>query len=166
MDKILVSRRNLKVLATSWRREGVRIVFTNGVFDVIHRGHVELLEKARSWGDVLVVGLNSDASVRRLKGASRPINNQRDRARVLKALKPVDFICIFGEDTPLELIKAVRPHILVKGSEYGTGQIVGAGEVKSRGGQVKRFRMKPGYSSSVLIQRLRGEPQEKSSKRR
>ncbi len=143
-------------MARIWRRKGRRVVFTNGVFDIIHSGHVELLTKAKSWGDILVVGINSDLSTRRLKGASRPINCQRDRARVLGTLKPVDFVCVFPEDTPLNLIKAIRPDVLVKGSEYTTGAIVGADEVKSWNGKVRRFRMKPGYSTSAIEQRILG----------
>ncbi|MBI5867986.1 MAG: adenylyltransferase/cytidyltransferase family protein [candidate division Zixibacteria bacterium] len=143
-------------MAQTWRGKGCRVVFTNGVFDIIHSGHVELLTKAKSWGDILVVGINSDLSTRRLKGASRPINSQRDRARVLAALKPVDFVCIFPEDTPLNLIKAIRPDVLVKGSEYTTGTIVGADEVRSWKGIVRRFRMKLGYSTSAIERRILG----------
>ena len=133
MDRILLSRPVLKDASTRWRRRGKRIVFTNGVFDVLHRGHIDLFEKARSYGDILVVGLNSDASTRRLKGPSRPINRQADRIRVL----------------------TLRPHVLVKGSEYPVSGIVGAPEVRSWGGVVKRFKMRPGYSSTDIIRRLK-----------
>jgi len=155
MGQVLLSRKALQVAAAKWRRQGLRIVFTNGVFDVLHRGHIDLLEKAKSWGDILVVGLNSDASTRRLKGPSRPINRQADRARVLGALRAVDHVCVFPEDTPLRLIEALRPDVLVKGSEYRVSTIVGAPEVQSWGGVVRRFRMKPGYSSSAAIHRLK-----------
>jgi len=155
MGQVLLSRKTLQIAARRWRRKGLRIVFTNGVFDVLHRGHIDLLERAKSWGDVLVVGLNSDASTRRLKGPSRPINRQSDRARVLSALRAVDHVCIFPEDTPLRLIEALRPHVLVKGSEYRVSTIVGAPEVRSWGGVVRRFRMLPGYSSSAAIRRLK-----------
>ena len=154
--KPLITRRALKIAAAAWRKGGLRIVFTNGVFDILHRGHIELLEQAKSWGDILVVGMNSDGSTRRLKGPGRPINSQADRARVLAALKSVDHVCIFTESTPLNLIRALRPHVLVKGSEYRTGGIVGAAEVKSWGGQVRRFRMRPGYSTSAIERRILG----------
>ena len=154
MDRILLSRKALTEAAARWHRRGKCVVFTNGVFDVIHRAHIDLLEKAKSYGDILVVGLNSDASTRRLKGPKRPINRQADRIRVLAALKPIDHICVFGEDTPLKLILALRPDVLVKGSEYPVSGIVGAAEVRSWGGTVQRFKMRPGYSSSALITRL------------
>lgn len=154
MDPILLSRKALTEASVRWRRRGKRIVFTNGVFDVIHRAHIDLLEKAKSYGDILVVGLNSDASTRRLKGPKRPINRQVDRIRVLAALRPVDHICVFGEDTPLKLILALRPDVLVKGSEYPISGIVGVAEVRSWGGAVKRFKMRPGYSSTSTIRRL------------
>ncbi len=150
----IVSRTELVRLADRWRRAGKRIVFTNGVFDILHRGHLELFEFCRRQGDVVVVGMNNDASTRRLKGPSRPINNQRDRALLIAALKPVEYVCLFGEDTPLKLIQSLRPHVLVKGSEYATGDIVGAKDVKSWGGDVKRFRMRAGYSSTAILKRL------------
>ena len=142
-------------LANKYRRQGKRIVFTNGVFDILHRGHLDILEFAKRSGDVLFVGMNSDASTRRLKGPKRPINSQRDRARLLGALKPVDHVVIFGADTPLLLIRAIRPDVLVKGAEYATDAIVGAPEVKSWGGQVRRFRMRRGYSTTLLQERMR-----------
>ena len=152
--KYLISRRDLTTSAAVWRKKGLRIVFTNGVFDILHRGHIELLEKAKSWGDILVVGINSDSSTRRLKGPHRPITSQSDRARVLGALRPVDYVCIFTEDTPLNLIKVLRPHVLVKGSEYRTGAIVGSVELRTWGGTVRRFRMRPGHSTSAIEQRI------------
>ena len=132
-----------------------RIVFTNGCFDILHRGHVELLRRAKSYGDVLVVGLNSDASVRRLKGRRRPLVGEKDRAFVLAALEAVDRVVIFDEDTPLETIRALEPDVLVKGAEYGKGQIVGADIVEGRGGRVVRVPMKKGFSTSLLIEKLR-----------
>jgi len=158
----LISRRDLRACAAAWRKKGLRIVFTNGVFDILHRGHIELLEKAKSWGDVLVVGINSDSSTKRLKGPHRPIISQKDRARVLGALRPVDFVCVFTEDTPLNLIKALCPHVLVKGSEYRTGEIVGSAEVKSWNGVVRRFRMRSGYSTSAIERRIRSGRSPKS----
>lgn len=129
------------------------MVFTNGVYDLLHAGHIDLLKRAKSCGDILVVGLNSDASVQRLKGPSRPINSQRDRATVLLALRAVDYVCIFPEDTPLELINALQPDVLVKGAEYSKGKIVGATEVESWGGSVKRVPMKRGYSTTQTLQK-------------
>ena len=143
----LVRRRSL------WARQKKTVVFTNGVFDILHVGHVDLLSKAKSFGDVLVVGVNSDASVRRLKGPARPINSQRDRCSLLLALSVVNAVCVFDEDTPLELIQALRPDVLVKGSEYSVAKIVGATEVRSWGGQVTRVKMKPGYSTTAIIRR-------------
>ena len=128
------------------------------MFDVLHRGHIDLLAEARAAGDILVVGLNSDRSVQRLKGPGRPINNQRDRALMLASLRPVDYVCIFGAETPLRLIKTLRPDILVKGAEYDAETIVGAAEVISWGGEVLRVRMRPNRSSSAVIRRGRLVP--------
>lgn len=135
------------------RQAGKKIVFTNGCFDLLHAGHVQYLNAARALGDVLVVGLNTDASVRRLKGESRPINPEADRAAVLAGLQAVDFVVGFGEDTPLELIKAVLPDVLVKGSDYQVSQIVGAAEVMAAGGEVQTLDFLDGRSSSAMIQR-------------
>jgi len=139
-----------------FRREnaGRTIVFTNGCFDVLHRGHVTLLEAARAMGDCLVVGINSDDSVRRLKGEGRPLNAQEDRACVLLGLRSVDYVTIFGEDTPIETIEALEPDVLVKGAEYGDGEIVGEDFVLARGGRVERIEMVKGYSSSGIIERM------------
>lgn len=131
------------------------IVFTNGCFDILHRGHVELLTAAGKLGDLLVVGLNSDESVRRLKGPGRPVAGEEDRACVLLALRCVDFVTVFDEDTPLETIKALRPDVLVKGAEYGPGEIVGEEFVLGSGGTVERIEMVEGRSSSSLIDRIR-----------
>lgn len=146
-----VSRHQLIRMREKWTKNRKRVVFTNGVFDILHVGHIDLLRKARSFGDVLVVGLNSDSSVRRLKGPSRPINSQRDRATVLLALSMVDAVSVFNEDTPYELIKALMPDVLVKGAEYKATEIVGADIVKSRGGVVRRVKMKRGYSTTGTI---------------
>lgn len=150
----LIARTDIVAVAKRLRRSGKKIVFTNGVFDVLHRGHISYLNKARSFGDCLVVGLNSDASVRRLKGRSRPLQPQRDRAAILLALRCVDFVVVFGEDAPDKLIKQVRPHVLVKGADYKLSEIVGAEFVKSIGGSVRRVRLSAGRSSSKLIRRL------------
>ena len=133
------------------------MVFTNGVFDVLHAGHVALLEAARAAGAALVVGVNADGSVRRLgKGADRPLVGEADRARVLAGLACVDCVVLFDEDTPLELIRALRPDVLVKGADYAPDQIVGAADVAGWGGRVVRVPLVPGKSTTDLVRRLRG----------
>ncbi|MBN1885905.1 MAG: D-glycero-beta-D-manno-heptose 1-phosphate adenylyltransferase [Candidatus Krumholzibacteriota bacterium] len=140
------------------RHAGERIVFTNGCFDILHRGHVELLASARELGDLLVVGLNSDDSVRRLgKGDGRPFNRQDDRAYLLLMLRCVDCVTIFDEDTPLETIAALRPDVLAKGAEYAPGEIVGADIVEENGGEVVRIDMVGAHSTSALVRRIREE---------
>lgn len=134
--------------------KGKKIVFTNGCFDILHRGHVTYLAEARKLGDLLVIGLNSDASVKRLKGPERPINNEKDRQYVLSQLKSVDFVEIFEEDTPLNLILKVSPQILVKGGDWKIDQIVGGKEVISRGGDVFSLRFVDGYSTTSIIHKI------------
>jgi rfaE bifunctional protein nucleotidyltransferase chain/domain len=134
-------------------REKKKIVFTNGCFDILHRGHIYYLSKAAELGDVLVIGLNSDASVTKLKGAGRPVNNQEARAEVLGALAFVDYIIVFYEETPLDLINALQPDLLVKGGDYNVEDIVGYREVTSRGGRVVTIPLLKGYSSSSIIQK-------------
>lgn len=143
--------------ALAWRRaRHGPVVFTNGVFDLIHPGHVELLEAARSEGDALVVGLNTDASVRRLgKGNDRPVNSEGARARVLAGLASVDCVVLFDEDTPYELIRALEPDVLVKGADYSRDRIVGADFVEARGGRVVRVELVPGHSTTRIVERLR-----------
>lgn len=150
----LTSRARLPRLVADLKRQKKKIVFTNGVFDLLHRGHVEYLAKARSFGDVLVVGLNSDSSVRRLKGPTRPLQPQADRAAILLALRAVDYVVIFGEDTPAKVIGTIRPDVLVKGADYKESEIVGADLVKSYGGKVRRIRLTRGRSTTSLIDRL------------
>jgi len=150
----LIARKDITALADRLRRGRKNIVFTNGVFDVLHRGHVSYLTKARSFGDCLIIGLNSDKSVRRLKGKSRPLQPQRDRAAILLALRVVDYVVIFGEETPDKLIKQIKPDVLVKGADYKISEIVGAEFVKSIGGSVRRVRLTSGKSSSRLIRKL------------
>lgn len=152
-----LSRLSAAALAARLRRSGRKIVFTNGVFDILHRGHVTYLEKAKSFGDVLIIGCNTDASVRRLKGPSRPINPQADRAALLLALRCVDHVVLFGEDTPDRLIRAIKPDVLVKGADYKISEIVGADFVQSYGGKVRRVKLVPGRSTSKLVRGLHGK---------
>lgn len=142
--------------AASWRaaRDG-RVVFTNGVFDLLHPGHVDVLTAARALGDALVVGLNSDQSVHRLKGPTRPIRSERDRAYVLAALEVVDAVVIFEQDTPLELIQRLRPDVLVKGGDYRPETVVGRPEVESWGGRVVIVPLTPGQSTTSIVEKLR-----------
>lgn len=136
------------------RQTGKTVVFTNGCFDILHRGHVECLRQAKDMGDLLVVGLNSDDSVARLKGANRPVMGEGDRAAVLAALESVDYVCIFNEDTPLELIKALRPDVLVKGGDYKLSEVVGAREVESWGGRIALIELVAGASTTELLSRI------------
>jgi D-beta-D-heptose 7-phosphate kinase/D-beta-D-heptose 1-phosphate adenosyltransferase len=157
-DKI-ISRKD----AARWVRElqgrGLKVVFTNGVFDLLHPGHVEYLEEARSLGDALLVAVNTDASVRRLgKVGPRPINPEADRARVLAALAAVDRVVLFAEDTPLEIITEVQPDLLIKGGDYRLEEVAGREVVQARGGQVRILPLRPGYSTSRLVERLRSSP--------
>lgn len=121
---MLVTKDTLEIICNEVR-DTHKIVFTNGCFDLIHAGHCQYLTQAKKLGDILILGLNSDASVKRLKGESRPLNSEQDRATVLSTLKPIDYVCVFEEDTPYELIKAVKPHVLVKGGDYNADDIVG-----------------------------------------
>ena len=135
--------------------QGLRVVFTNGCFDLLHAGHVALLERAKRFGDLLIVGINSDRSVRALKGANRPIVGQRDRALVLAALESVDYVTVFGDATPQRLVERLRPHVLIKGADWGTAEIVGREIVHRDGGRVIRFPLVKGHSTSRLIERIR-----------
>jgi D-glycero-beta-D-manno-heptose 1-phosphate adenylyltransferase len=135
-----------------WRFKGNKIVFSNGCFDVLHLGHVEYLAKARDLGSILIVGLNADDSVRRIKGAHRPVNNEEARAITLAAFSFVDCVVLFGEDTPHELISLVQPDILVKGKDYDGKEIVGSDVVKARGGQVVTIELTKGYSTTHTIE--------------
>lgn len=151
----VVSRGELLKIRNRLWSEGKRVVFTNGCFDLIHRGHVEYLRRARSLGDVLVVGLNTDASVKKLKGSDRPIVEQDDRAHVLAALEPVDYVCLFEEETPLELIRAIVPDILVKGADWAVSDVVGKEIVEKAGGSVQTIEFLPNRSTSAIIRKIR-----------
>jgi len=136
------------------KASGKKIVFTNGVFDIIHRGHVEYLTEAKSLGDILIVGLNSDSSVKMIKGEKRPIVAEENRAYVLANLKPVDYVVIFSEDTPYETIKKIMPDILVKGADWAEDKIVGSDIVKQSGGEIKRITFVENNSSTNIIERI------------
>ena len=141
--------------ATSARASGQRIVFTNGVFDLLHPGHVRYLREARRLGDLLIVGVNADESVRRNKGPGRPITAQDERAEVLAALACVDAVVVFAEDTPADIIRLLQPDILVKGADWPPDQIVGRDTVESRGGRVVRVPVEPGHSTTSIVERIR-----------
>ena len=137
-----------------WRAAGRSIVFTNGCFDILHRGHLDYLSRAASLGNMLVVGVNTDASVRRLKGLQRPVNKEADRLFALAALLVVDAVCLFDEDTPAALIEAVAPHVLAKGGDYTIDRIIGAEGVLARGGRVEVIPFVTGYSTTGLIAQI------------
>lgn len=151
-----VTRDNLSTFAAALRAHGQRIVFTNGCFDILHVGHVRYLGAARALGDCLVVGLNSDASVRRLKGPARPVNEEADRAEVLDALRAVDYVTIFDEPTAAELIEIIRPDVYVKGGDYTIATLPEAKIVRDYGGRVEFIDLVPERSTTRVIEKLRG----------
>ncbi len=147
-------REELSVMLVKCRADGEKIVFTNGVFDIIHKGHVDYLNRAKALGDVLVVGINSDSSVRRIKGEKRPIVPESDRAYVVSNLKSVDYVCIFEEDTPYETIKLIQPNILVKGADWKVEDVVGRDIVEGRGGKVVTIEYLEGRSTTNVIKKI------------
>ena len=149
-DKIL-NKESLEEKLNLWRKEGKTIVFSNGCFDILHRGHVEYLSKAADLGDILIIGLNTDASVKRIKGPSRPVNDEKARAVVLAALEFVDAIMFFEEDTPYNLIKNVQPDVLVKGKDYKAEDIVGYDIVTNKGGKVETIELVEGFSTTNIL---------------
>lgn len=153
-NKIIRKKEELECTLSQWRFKSEKIVFTNGCFDILHRGHVEYLTKAAALGSKLVIGLNTDASVKRLKGESRPINDQESRAIILSSLIFTDRIIFFEEDTPLELIRYIQPDILVKGSDYKPEDIVGYDIVKAKGGEVITIDLTEGFSTSAILERV------------
>lgn len=155
----IVSQEELIALLGRANRGSRRVVFTNGCFDLLHPGHIRTLEQARSLGDVLVVGLNRDASVREAKGDSRPIIAEGERAELLASLEAVDFVVLFGEPTPRELIAGLLPDVLVKGADWGSTEIVGREEVERVGGRVVSITLEPGYSTSSILEKIRKLPQ-------
>ncbi len=150
----VMTRKAVVTERARWKHEGKKVVFTNGCFDIIHRGHIEYLTKAKALGDILVVGLNTDGSVRRIKGPERPIVGEGDRAIVLSALRMVDVVCLFDEDTPYELIQEIVPDVLVKGSDWTLETIVGRDIVESAGGSVQTIDFVPHHSTSAIIKKI------------
>lgn len=150
MGKV-VTLEELKTIRASLHQEEKKVVFTNGVFDIIHRGHIEYLTEAKTLGDVLIVGVNTDESVRRIKGKKRPIVGQNDRAFVLANILPVDYVCLFDEDTPRNLIAAVVPDVLVKGADWNVSEIVGKEIVEKAGGVVTTINFIPNRSTSSIV---------------
>ena len=138
-----------------WRLINKTVAFTNGVFDILHEGHFKVLSQAASFADVLIVGVNSDASVKRLKGNNRPVNNQQSRALMLASLIMVDAVSIFDEDTPLELIKNILPDVLIKGGDYNSNTIVGAKEVIANGGKIEIISLEEGFSTTGIIEKMK-----------
>lgn len=151
----VISEEQLVAEVHAWRRRGRRIVFTNGCFDLLHPGHLRTLEQARSLGDALVVAINTDASVRRLKGPSRPLVAEQERAEILAALEAVTWVVLFDDPTPQRLIARLLPDVLVKGADWPLEEVVGRTEVEAAGGQVVSIPLEPGYSTSALISRIR-----------
>lgn len=151
----MLRRSELEAKADEWRSQGKSIVFTNGCFDILHAGHIASLTEAAQQGDVLVVGLNSDSSVKTLKGEGRPVNDENARAVVLAALEMVDAVTVFSEDTPKELIVSIKPDVLVKGGDYKVEDIAGAKEVLERGGRVVINPIVEGFSTTSIIQKMR-----------
>jgi len=152
--KKIVSRAKLAAISRRMTRKGQRLVFTNGCFDLMHPGHIRLLRRARRLGDALAVGLNSDKSVRSLKGPLRPILKQSERAEIMAALECVDFVVVFPEPTPERIIRAVRPTVLVKGGDWSPSRIVGRATVEGDGGEVRVFPLQKGFSTSAILRRI------------
>ena len=155
VNKVFMDYRRFEPLLASWKQKGHRVVFTNGCFDLLHRGHVEYLAKAAEKGDRLVIGLNSDSSVKRLKGEGRPLTDVWSRAVILASLLFVDAVVVFDEDTPSAIIGMIRPDFLVKGNDYGIDEIAGSDFVLSYGGKVETVELLTGYSTSMLIGKIK-----------
>jgi len=151
---LITNADEFKNLRAKFSKDGKKVVFTNGCFDILHRGHAAYLEQAKSLGDFLVVGVNSDESVRKLKGEGRPVNNENDRAYLLEMLKPVDFVIIFNEETPYELIKSINPDFLVKGGDWKEEEIVGSDIVRKNGGKVMSLKFIDNYSTTGIMKKI------------
>lgn len=154
IQEIILNTEEIIQQAIRWRLKSKTIAFTNGVFDILHPGHIAVLAKAASFADVLIVGVNSDASVKRLKGNSRPVNNEKSRTLILASLIMVDAVVIFEEDTPLELIKKIKPDTLIKGGDYTIDTIVGAKEVMANGGKIEIIPIEEGFSTTGIIEKI------------
>jgi rfaE bifunctional protein nucleotidyltransferase chain/domain len=154
MPSKVISLKKIVKIRKELKKEGKKVVFTNGCFDILHKGHVHLLKRAKKLGDILIVGLNSDSSVKRIKGEKRPIFSVRDRAFVLSSIDVVDYIVIFNEDTPLKVIKAIEPDVLVKGADWDKNSIVGREIVESLGGKVVRIPLLKGFSTTSVIEKI------------
>lgn len=161
IEKTLLSKitdlETLRASISVWKSDGKKVVFTNGVFDLLHTGHITYMAKAAELGDKLIIGLNSDSSVKRIKGNDRPVNDQNSRAALLASLFFVDAVIVFDEDTPIDLITVLLPDILVKGADYSVENIVGATEIIANGGEVKTINFVEGYSSTSIIQKIRDQ---------
>lgn len=155
LNQKIINKEKLTPLLTYWRLKNNRIVFTNGCFDILHRGHIEYLAKAASLGDVLVIGLNTDQSVKNIKGPKRPVQDEKSRALVLASLTFVTAVVFFNEDTPYNLIEQIKPDVLVKGADYQKKDIVGADVVESNGGEIITVNLTEGYSTSSVINKIK-----------
>ena len=154
MNNKIIERANLATSIADCKKDRAKIVFTNGCFDILHLGHIDYLSKAASFGDVLIIGLNTDESVKKLKGNGRPINDENSRAQILGALEFVDGVVLFNEETPISLIEAITPDILTKGGDYDAEDVVGYDHVITSGGEVRIIKFLPGYSTSSIIQKI------------
>jgi len=155
MNSKLVTPKNLSSLLKTLKKKNKRIVFTNGCFDLIHPGHIKLLKEACKFGDILILGLNSDSSIKKIKVASRPILNQKARIEIFSSMEFVDYIVIFNEVSPLSLIKKIKPDVLVKGGDWQKENIIGRKFVQNYGGKLKRIKLKKGYSTSAIIEKIK-----------
>ena len=155
MNSKLVTSKNFSSLLKTLKKKNKRIVFTNGCFDLIHPGHIKLLKEAHKFGDILILGLNSDSSIKKIKGASRPILNQKARIEIFSSIEFIDYIVIFNEATPFRLIKKIRPDVLVKGADWQKANIIGRKFVENYAGKVKTVKLKKGYSTSAIIERIK-----------
>ncbi len=155
INERIFSSQHLQAQLKWWRLINKTIAFTNGVFDILHEGHIKVLSQSASFADVLIVGVNSDASVKRLKGNNRPVNNQQSRSLILAALLMIDAVIIFNEDTPLELIKNIMPDVLIKGGDYNSGTIAGAKEVIDNGGKIEIIPLEDGFSTTGIIEKMK-----------
>ncbi len=154
LERKILNEQSILQWKERWKLTSKKVVFTNGVFDLLHAGHIHTLKQAASFGDILIVGVNSDSSVKRLKGESRPVHCMEDRIEILSSLEMVDAVMVFEEDTPLQLIKKIMPDVLVKGGDYSIETIVGANEVLAAGGKVEIIPLIPGKSSTSLIDKI------------